>query len=180
MGQEYHQAWWGTWWPWAEANQGLLSVLALVFALALALIENRRANLAEARARELSARADRRAIRQHVIAACRLAEMLKERIEDCRLRVDHWSPDQQGDDLMIWNSGRDTAEALRVLAGAAPRIPELIIATLGAARIADMAANLRGQILSANGWRAWYDTIERGLDRESETLQELSPPPERA
>lgn len=42
--------WWTWWnpdveiWGWAETNQGLLSVVALVFALTFALVENHRAN----------------------------------------------------------------------------------------------------------------------------------------
>lgn len=49
------QAWWGTWWPWAEANQGLLSSLALFAAVLVAVIEARRARLAmHARLRDFS------------------------------------------------------------------------------------------------------------------------------
>lgn len=41
----------GAIWPWAEANQGLLSILALVAALAVALVEFLRAEQAERRLR---------------------------------------------------------------------------------------------------------------------------------
>jgi hypothetical protein len=47
--------WWnhdGGIFPWAENNQGLISVLALIAALGLALFEQRRALVAEARARQ--------------------------------------------------------------------------------------------------------------------------------
>jgi hypothetical protein len=47
---------------WAEANQGLLSVAALVSALVLALVEQRRALIAEQFARDADAAADRRAL----------------------------------------------------------------------------------------------------------------------
>jgi hypothetical protein len=40
--EKYCQAWWGTLWPWAEANQGLLSVMALVVAIGLVLYEQSR------------------------------------------------------------------------------------------------------------------------------------------
>ena len=47
---------------WAEANQGLLSIAALVSALILALVEQKRAIIAEQFARDADAAADRRAL----------------------------------------------------------------------------------------------------------------------
>lgn len=55
---QYCQAWWGSWWPWAEANQGLLSIAALVIALAFFLVEQRRANYAEKSAKDLARTAE--------------------------------------------------------------------------------------------------------------------------
>jgi len=57
---EYQQAWWGSWWPWAEANQGLLSVIALVTALVLFLLEQKRANKAEQAAKDAAIDAERK------------------------------------------------------------------------------------------------------------------------
>ena len=55
---QYCQAWWGSWWPWAEANQGFLSIAALVTALAFFLVEQRRANEAEKSAKDLARAAE--------------------------------------------------------------------------------------------------------------------------
>ncbi len=64
----YCQAWWGTWWPWAEANQGLLSVAALIIALVLFLLEQRRANMAEGRAKGAAMRAELKELEDRRIA----------------------------------------------------------------------------------------------------------------
>lgn len=57
---QYCQAWWGTLWPWAEANQGLLSILALGLALWAFVAENRRANKAEEKAAKEARKAEAR------------------------------------------------------------------------------------------------------------------------
>ncbi len=59
---------------WAEANQGLLSIAALGSALILALIEQRRAIVAEQFARDADAAADRRALEASRDADRRAAE----------------------------------------------------------------------------------------------------------
>lgn len=51
---QYCHHWWGTWWPWAEANQGMLSVAAIALTATLALLEFRRANKAEALAKKIA------------------------------------------------------------------------------------------------------------------------------
>ncbi|MBO9710671.1 MAG: hypothetical protein J7521_20915 [Caulobacter sp.] len=52
---QYCWALWGTWWPWAEANQGFLSALAFGFSLSLAVGEWIGKRRAERRAREAEA-----------------------------------------------------------------------------------------------------------------------------
>jgi hypothetical protein len=56
----WHWTWWGIWYPWAEANtgllsvvQGILSVAALGTAILFFLHEQKRANQAEAKAQQL-------------------------------------------------------------------------------------------------------------------------------
>lgn len=60
--------------PWAEHNQGLLSIFALVTALVLALIEQRRAIFAEAFARASDAAQERRALEASRDADRRMTE----------------------------------------------------------------------------------------------------------
>lgn len=79
----YCQAWWGTWYPWAEANQGLISIVALATALALFLLENGRANREAADAAK--AREEARAKEQ----ADKLAAIEKARRDDEARRLDH-------------------------------------------------------------------------------------------
>lgn len=159
-----------------EDNESLISVGALLLALALALIEFRRANDAEARARKRATDEAVLATRQHIEAVCRLSEMLSETVDVCRTKAEGWPATSFQTDWLISNSGRDAAEALRILAKAASSRPELMVGTLGVARIADMAAQLDGQTFQPNGWRAWYDTIQRNLERETEVVRDLKPP----
>ncbi len=86
-------AWWGSWWPWAEANQGLLSIVALGLAVGGLLYELRRANderLAEAKkATENAAQAAEAA----AAADARWREEMRQ-AEDRAVREAGWAADR--------------------------------------------------------------------------------------
>ncbi|WP_146218194.1 MULTISPECIES: hypothetical protein [unclassified Caulobacter] len=162
MANEYIQAWWGTWWPWAEANQGLLSVGALGLAMLAFMAETRRANKAEAEALRKERQADRRSTlerrraaeherrRQISDFADLVSQMTRDFVDACIEAVDQL---ETSDDQMPGLPGNwlhtaiELRESLKAILPSAPRDAELVLATH---RIIELLRNAEGrQVLVA-------------------------------
>jgi len=162
MTNEYIQAWWGTWWPWAEANQGLLSVGALGLAALAFMAETRRANKAEAEALRKERQADRRSALERRRAAGHerrrqisdfadlVSEMTRDFVDASIEAVDRLetSDDQMPGLPGNWlNTAIELRESLKAVLSSAPRDAELVLATH---RIIELLRNAEGrQVLVA-------------------------------
>lgn len=162
MANEYIQTWWGTWWPWAEANQGLLSVGALGLATLAFMAETRRANKAEAEALRKERQADRRSAlerrraaeherrRQISDFADLVSEMTRDFVDACIEAVDRLetSDDQMPGLPGDWlHTAIELRESLKAVLPSSPRDAELVLATH---RIIELLRNAEGrQVLVA-------------------------------
>jgi Ser/Thr protein kinase RdoA (MazF antagonist) len=113
-------------WQWAEDNQGFLSVLALVAALAIAVFEVIRA-----------ARAERRRKEEYVDLVGGILGKLAERLKE----VAAGSPDNQRAD--IWSAWRQAESAVNIVRPSAPPDAELALA------LAELAEFFLGNVPSA-------------------------------
>lgn len=138
--------------PWAEHNQGLISIIALAVALLLALLEFRRANLAEARARRAAAeaKAETEGEAQAAEVARRLSEIAEFATavrgvivdvevtlhEDRAWAVSPILPDvpMEAPNVTSRQAARAAVDTLNALLGVAPVSPTLIRATCAAVR----------------------------------------------
>jgi hypothetical protein len=174
MGEQYAQAWWGTWWPWAEANQGLLSVVALVLALGFALWENHRANGAELKARQENDRRERDLLNRYIDGIEELRRLMRARLTAVARELDAWSPsDRAHAPLGLTKGGREGGAALRLFATAAPPNPTVMLATIALTAVFDGAAELSGAY-DAKTLRAKISNLQIALDEHEKQLADLA------
>lgn len=170
---EWH--WWGDWWPWAEANQGFLSLLALIFALAAFLVENRRANRVEEQARDEARRAVVARLRDHVTTLQRLIRVQEERCAALRDAIKANNTTILSVEVGIFNqTGRHLAEAARAISLQAASSYPLILATLVLARTLDTSEPIWSTV-SVPVQSARLDIVERGLQSSRDDLAALMP-----
>lgn len=134
MAEEYHQAWWGTLWPWAEANQGLLSVIALIATLGLAFREWKRADAAERRERERTAREAAERVSAFFGAADEVVLEFRRYIEQGRAELEKRANQYMDQPGILVHAARGGSEALRILAGTGGVPPAAVMAVVNMAR----------------------------------------------
>lgn len=134
--------WWGSWWPWAEANQGMLSLAALVLALVIALFENVRANNAEAYARIIESNAKWRDAQDFIEAILRLIAVFETASATAHDQLE--SGDFRASNAktpgIFLKASSDCADTLKALIAGAPRQPLLIILATSTLRIFEQGA----------------------------------------
>lgn len=172
MAEEYHQAWWGTWWPWAEANQGLLSILALIATLALAFREWKRADDAERRERLRSEREARERIQEFFAAADAIVAEFRRLIQQGRDEL-ALRPGQYSDVPGVWlHASRGGSEALRLLAASAGMRPAAVMAAVNMARAMAGIDAWRWGPSTGDFWNTQIEVIELALERAIAKLDE--------